>query len=343
MRRARFITFLLLCAATCPVMAADVDELIRESRQLAQEKRYGEAHAKLERAQAMEPANDDVRLARAYLYYYEGAYDSAEEEFSGILTRHPGYADAQSGLESVRAAREGDGEFVWQADMGYEWSGFERSAQPDWNNQFLQLTRFFNGKSTAIHGRIERYDQFTNVDSYYQLGVSQRFTPRLTAYALAGFTPEANFRPRWRMKGGAELRLNELETAGMPLWLTLDAQHDEYRTTDVHNVTPGLRIEIADHWALSGKMIGVHEQGTKTVYGWTARLDGVIMPGLRFYTGYADAPETVAAVTVDTQTIFGGFAYDIDDARTLYLGYTHDDRERSYIRHAVNASVSLRF
>jgi YaiO family outer membrane protein len=338
-----FLAGAFTCSSLLPAHAQTVTDLLAQSRILAGEKRYEEAHQTLERALAIEPKNDDIRLLRGQLYYYQGDYEAAEAEFTGILSRHPEYVDAKAALERVQTARDSGGEFRWQADAGYEWSGFERRNQPDWNNQFLQLTRFFDGRATAVHGRIERYDQFTNIDSYYQLGVDHRFTPRLMGYVATGFSSGADFRPHWRVKGGGGFRLSEMEIQNMPLWLTLDMQHDEYQSTEVSNINPGLRMEFSDSWALGSKIIAVHEHGAKTVYGWMARFDGQIMPGWRFYTGYADAPETVAAVTVDTQTMFGGFAYDIDDARTLYLGYTRDDRENSYIRHGVNACVSFRF
>ena len=56
-----------------------------------------------------------------------------------------------------------------------------------------------------------------------------------------------------------------------------------------------------------------------------------------------EEPETVAAVTVDTQTWFGGVALELTPQATLHIGYTRDDRENSYIRQVVNASISYRF
>jgi len=110
----------------------------------------------------------------------------------------------------------------------------------------------------------------------------------------------------------------------------------------VASVNPGLRIEAGD-WALSPNLVMVKQWGLPSIFGWNVRLDGPVIDGLRFYVGYADAPETEDAVTVYTASMYGGFSYDIDDARTVSIGYTHDDRQNSWIRHVANIAFTNRF
>lgn len=231
----------------------------------------------------------------------------------------------------------------WQADTGLQLSDFSRSAQPDWNQEFTQLTRFFNGRKTALHGKITRYDQFSNIDSEYEIGVDQVFAPRFNGYLYVAAAPDADFRPEWKAMGGGSVRLDNPAWQWWPVWMTLDGRYEDYNNTEATTLNPGLRIEPADRWAIAARAISIKQPDEKRVYGFDLRLDGKIAEDLRFYAGYADAPETVAGITVDTQTYFTGIAYDITPAHTLRLGYTHDDRENSYIRQVFDVSLSYSF
>ncbi|TAH34212.1 MAG: YaiO family outer membrane beta-barrel protein [Alphaproteobacteria bacterium] len=240
-------------------------------------------------------------------------------------------------------AQADDYDPVWQTDAGFEFSDFSRRNQPNWNQEFTQVTRFFDSKKMAMHGKIIRYDQFSNIDSEYEAGVDRSFFPWLNAYLYGSMAPDADFRPEWRLMGGGSLRLNDPAWNLVPVWLTLDSRYEDYSDTEVMNINPGLRIEPADRWSIAGRMISVKQRNEERVYGFDLRLDGAVADDWRFYTGYANAPETVAGVTVDTTTYFAGAAIDITQAHTLRLGYTHDDRENSYIRQVLNVSLTYRF
>jgi len=289
------------------------------------------------------PDNPDVGLVAGYLAYYQQDYETARNKFEGILDAYPGYEDARDGLENVERALRRPVPQNWSVDTGFEWSTFDRQDRPDWFNSFVQLTRRINEGRSAVHARIERYDQFENIDSYYETGISHSFGDRLYGYVRAGITPEADFRPDYRLAGGGAFRLTPPTRLAVPIWLTLDMRYDKYADTEIVNADPGLRAVFAPGWAASTKIITVNEAGKDTLYGWLGRLDGRLFDDLGFYAGYANAPETVAARTVDTVTLFGGLSLDLTPRHTLRLGYTRDDRQNSYLRHALSASVSFRF
>jgi YaiO family outer membrane protein len=232
--------------------------------------------------------------------------------------------------------------YTWQIDAGIQSSSFSRVPQQSWNQEFLQVTRFFNNRETAIHAKATRYEQFSNIDDEYEIGIDRRFSQKLYGRLYISGSPDPVFRPDWRLDGGGGLRLSH-DKAPVPLWATLDVRHDVYPIADIETVNPGLKIEPLDNWSLASRLITVSQPDAATIYGWDARLDGQIEEGKRFYIGYADAPETVAAVTVQTRTIFGGLALDVTPAYTLRLGYAHDDRENSYIRHVIDVSLSYKF
>jgi YaiO family outer membrane protein len=227
-----------------------------------------------------------------------------------------------------------------QIDTGLEVSGFSRVPRKSWNQEFLQLTHFFNDRQTAIHSKVTRYEQFSSTDEEYELGIDHRFMRSFYGHLYIAGSQDPVFRPEWRLDAGGGLLVDGLLA---PLWFTVDARHDVYPGLNIETVNPGLRIEPLDNWSFSGRLITVSQPDASTIYGWDMRLDGQFEEGRRFYVGFADAPETVAAITVQTQTWFAGLALDLTPEHTLRLSYAHDDRENSYIRHVINVGLTCRF
>lgn len=321
----------------------DSELLLAKARILAWKGDYAAAQAILTPLARAHPRDDDILLAQAALYGYEGKRDEAAASYRRILDRNPRYQDARDGLarlEKQATTREG---FEWQLDAGSEVSSFSRSSNSDWNQQFLRLNHYSADRTTVVHGQFTRYRQFDTTDQYYEAGVTHRFTPGLNGYVLAGVTPHANFRPDSRLGAGGEVRLDTPGTSSPAWWATLEMQYDRYPTGDIALYAPALRVEPAENWAVTARRILVDPETSKMLYGWLARLDGEVIHGLRFQAGYANAPEAVAGIAVDTKTYFGGIAVDLDDAHTLHLGYTRDDRQNSFIRNAIDASISYRF
>jgi YaiO family outer membrane protein len=367
-------SLLLLSIASMPV-----SDILQESRVLAEKHQYAEALTLLERAAASHPEdieiklaiirtlswkgeygkaekhltglgtthdnNPDVGLLRASLAYYRGDYKAAKAFYRAILRDYPEYTDARTGLERIERIQQTEqhADYEWQIDTGYEYSSFKRRNQPAWNQQFLQLTHFSEDKSTALYGKVTRYEQFSNIDNDYEAGLYHRFTPFLNGYAYGMISPKADFRPDYRIAGGGEVRLLSAEEGKIPVWMTLDTRYDAYTNSDVINLNPGLRVELWEGWSVSARRIMVDQQDAKRVYGEDYRIDGTIMDRTRVYVGYADAPETIAAQTIDTKTWFGGVAFELSSEITLRVGYARDDRENSFIRQVGHASISYRF
>jgi len=87
----------------------------------------------------------------------------------------------------------------------------------------------------------------------------------------------------------------------------------------------------------------VRQWGMPSVYGWNTRLDTPNWDGFHFSVGYSNAPDVENAVSDYTASFYGGASYDLTEAMTFRLGYTHDDRQNSYIRHVIDASVTIRY
>ena len=314
--------------------------------------------------------NADLLLLRANLAAYRQDHVQAVALYREVLAKAPDYEDAKAGLERELKARasntqifksqtskprisrsqiseikkpDGDPVFAWQVDSGIEFSEFSRVDQTGWNQEFLQLTRFLDERKTAIHGKITRYDQFSSTDVEYEVGIDHAVSENLNLYASGTIGMDADFRPEYWVTGGGALKITGLNDKIMPAWITLDGRHDTYEDTSILTAKLGLRIEPVAGWSIAARVIAVDQEDSRRLYGKDFRMDGILTDAIRFYVGYADVPETVAGVTVDTQTWFGGVALELTPDATLHMGYTRDDRENSYIRQVVNASVSYRF
>ncbi len=313
----------------------------------------GNYDAAEKRILALDPkfaGNADLLLLRANLAAYRGDHANAIALYREVLARAPDYEDAKAGLERVLKAQaaytqiskfkepEAEPFLAWQVDSGFEFNEFSRVDQTGWNQEFLQLTRFFDERKTAIHGKFTRYDQFSSSDVEYELGIDHIVSDKLSLYASGTVGIDTDFRPDFWVAGGGALKL-----AGIPAWATLDARHDTYEDTSILTAKLGLRLEPVAGWSIAARVIALDPEDSGRLYGKDFRLDGTLTDTFRFHAGYADVPETVAAVTVDTQTWFGGITLELTPETTLRLGYARDNRENSYIRQVVSASVSYRF
>lgn len=339
-------------------------------RVLSWQGNYDAAEKRIQELDKKYAGNADLLLLRANLAAYRQDHAQAVALYREILAKAPGYEDAKAGLERELKAQASSAQiaksqtskprisksqiseikkspdepvFAWQVDSGFEFSEFSRVDQKSWNQEFLQLTRFFDERKTAIHGKITRYDQFDSTDVEYEASIDHAFSDNLSLYASSTISMDPEFRPEYWVTGGGALKITGLNDKIMPAWLTLDGRYDTYKDTRILTAKLGLRIEPIEGWSIAGRVITLDQEDSKRIYGKDFHLNGTITDTLRFYAGYADAPETVAAVTVNTQTWFGGITLDLTPAATLRIGYARDNRENSYIRQVVNASVSIRF
>jgi YaiO family outer membrane protein len=329
-------------------------------RVLSWQGNYDAAEKRIQELDKKYAGNADLLLLRANLAAYRRDHAQAVALYREVLAKAPDYEDAKAGLEhalnavasdtqiftsQISEIEEPSGEpgFAWQVDSGFEFSEFSRVDQTDWNQEFLQLTRFLDERKTAIHGKITRYDQFSSTDVEYEAGIDHAVSDSLSLYASGTIGMDADFRPEYWVTGGGALKITGANDKIMPAWLTLDGRHDTYEDTSILTAKLGLRLEPTEGWSIAARVIALDSDVSRRLYGNDFRLDGTITDTFRFYAGYADVPETVAAITVDTQTWFGGISLDLTPEATLRLGYARDDRENSYIRQVVNASVSYRF
>jgi tetratricopeptide (TPR) repeat protein len=325
----------------------EFDLLIAQVRIFSWMGNYTKAEQVLGKLGEGKDKNVDVILLKANLAYYKHEYTDAIKLYQEVLKTAPNYNDAKIGLAQTQKAQVNiatpSDAYKWQIDLGYEHSSFSRVPQSEWNQEMLQITHFMDQNKTAVYGKINLYDRFKQTDYEYEAGITHIFKDYLNGYTLAALSPDPDFRPESKIAAGGAFRAIGREYLPTPLWITLDSQYDTYSTTRIITNIPGVRLELPYGWSISSRMIAVKPTNAQLLYGRDLRIGGVVNDRLNFYAGYANAPETVDAVTVRTISYFGGLALNVRPDTILRIGYSHDDRENSYIRQGVNCIVSYRF
>ena len=219
-------------------------------RVLSWQGNYDAAEKKIQELDKKYAGNADLLLLRANLAAYRRDHANAIALYREVLAMAPDYEDAKAGLARVLKAQaastqiskikepEAEPFLAWQVDSGFEFSEFSRVDQTDWNQEFLQLTRFLDERKTAIHGKFTRYDQFSSTDVEYELGIDHMVSDKLNLYTSGSIGVDADFRPDFWLTGGGALKL-----AGIPAWATLDGRFDTYEDTSILTAKLGLRLE----------------------------------------------------------------------------------------------------
>jgi len=315
---------------------------------------------------AADPANADAQVQLGYALLALERLDEAEHAFRAALAVAPAYADASLGLARI-AQRRGDNEAAlrelapvdpsnpeartlraqlagaagtrWSLDVDGSYSAVE-GAQPDWREGTMQL-RHQASEATAVSARVEAARRFGATDVYGEVGVEHKLSSRARAYVTLGFTPDADFRPRYQIGAGGSLRVTDGGTATV---LTLDARQAEFAAGDVQTVSPGIEQYLAGGrvW-LTARWINLFDENGDHQSGYLIRADGQVMDRLRLFAGMSDAPDTSEGIVVDTRSYFGGVSYDLDERVTLRASLAREDRETGADRTQFGLGLGLRF
>ena len=373
------IAILFSTVAITAFSQSDVADALKQARSLAVKDNFIKAHETLDELLVANPNHDDVLLEKArffswqgdfkksrqtlnkvtntenpdvqvlkgYLDYYTHDFEEAEKTFEQVLKTAPEYEDARVGLDYVRQARES--RELYRADhslsFGLAMSSFSGRSQSAWRELYTQYSRVLNDGDTVVTGHVTRYDQFNSIDNAVGFRVYQKINDDLGVYGGLNFSPGASFRPRRQLVWGGRYRVYNQQDGLLPeLWFTLDGRNSRYENSvEVTELNPGLRYEAGAGWSAAAKLITVNEEGRSRLYGNDFRFELPVYNKVRLMVGRADAPETVAGVTVDTESYYGGMTIELDPKTYLRLGYTHEDREDTYIRRVFNVGVTFKF
>ena len=304
---------------------------------------YAHARESIDRLVADFPQNPDYLLLRASWFLYRGELDSAERDYSSIVARYPDYVEAKDGAEAVRRQRAEKERGIWKLDTGGGVITFQHSGQPNWHNEYLQVTRAFDDKRLFVHARGERFSQYDKVDALYEVGATRKFSDGLYADAALSGSSEAVYKPVFRAQFGTNGRLTKENLTYFPVWALFTFQNDWYEDLENRSFSLGPQVVLAEDWSVLAKMIYAYQVDGKSTRGWITRMDGRLFPALKFMLGYSYSPDLEAASITAVDTAFGSLRYDVTDRLSMQVGYSREDRAEAYIRNIIDVGLSYSF
>lgn len=288
------------------------------------------------------PGNADILNGYAYLEYYRENLGTAESYFREVLAISPKYEDAQRGLERVLDAKAAKRENThrWRIDANAGLNSFNNSLN-DWNHQSLRIEHTPGG--VAIYGSAARFERFGLNDIQLLAGVRSDTDSKFDWNIGAGFTPDADFRAE--LTGLARLGYKfDLDNNGTVLHASLGYQIDDYALTGkIHQLSPQIMAYLDNGVILTGRAIHVMQSGVSDQTGFLVSGFAPVTDKLGARAGYANAPETVGGIVIDTETIFGGLSYKISDQTEIHGTYSRDDRQNTFTSDGVNFGITQKY
>jgi YaiO family outer membrane protein len=126
--------------------------------------------------------------------------------------------------------------------------------------------------------------------------------------------------------------------------LTLDVRQARYRIGDIQTLNPGVDQYLANGrlW-IGARWINIFDQDGRHHSGWLVRGDMLATERLRLFAGAADAPDTSEGFVTEVSSLFGGFAYDVNERFTVRASVAHDDRDTGADRLQFGLGAGIRF
>lgn len=313
-----------------------------------------------------EPNDTDALVQYGYALLELDRRAEAEQAFRKVISLAPAYADAKLGLARI-AQRRGDvagarewleslpaddpeakalrkqlathGDDRWALDAGVSTTAVSRG-QRDWREISGQLTWRASAQSSLIV-RVEDTRRFGLRDTYSEAQFSQRVSPTVSTYVLAGVTPHANYRPRWQIGGGISDAIRGGTEATV---LSFDLRTAKYDTGQVTTLQPGIEQHFSDGkaWA-TGRLI-ILVNGGQAQIGALGRLDVVAGPKMRVFAGAANAPDTSVGTVIRETSVFGGLQADLGPQQIVRFSIAHTKPQigPSRMEFAIGAGLKFR-
>lgn len=223
---------------------------------------------------------------------------------------------------------------VWRADFDVAQSKLSNGL-PEWREESVSLARRFDG--ATISARLEHVQRFGRHESYGELRVDRAFSDAWSGYLAIGGGEDVVFRPE------AALRLGAAAETGAATTLIANIIATEYASGPSQAVKLGLEHRLwRDRVALDVRWIGVSDPDGALETGFS--LGGAWRGAGRFSfrVNYADAPEFDGQGMAQIQTASLGAALDLNDATSLRISMTAEDRP-TYARSEASLGVMRRF
>jgi YaiO family outer membrane protein len=230
----------------------------------------------------------------------------------------------------------------WRLDLDGSYSWLTQGLDP-WQEGRIGLGYVVNGRTTVSAG-VEVNRRFRLVDVLVDGRVDHRFSNRLMSYLRAGFTPDADFRPRFLAQAGGSAQIAPRAGVWGQTLATLDLGYARYNSGESK---PRVRVcsstSSAGASGLTGRLIGTISETGDRLGGYLVRTDWAATDAVTVFVGYSDAPDASEGRTFETRSVFGGIALAVTEDLTLRASLAHDERDRPYDRTTVNLGLTSRY
>ena len=314
----------------------DADLLRRLASVDAADRDLTAAQQTIDRALALAPDDADIQLARANILLWRGKLDEARTQAGVVASKRPGYpglaefAAAAAALEDrqrLRVQSMSIGQSVSRAD-------FDMADATTWTTQQAAIVLGLNELDRATL-EIEREDRGL---------VDTRLAARLDfaagehrIYLTGSATPEADFRERWSLGAGAEVRLADRSE------LLVGIRHADYRFDDVTILRLGLRQRLTPSLSVTGETIQLFGGGEDYRFGGSLRADVTPVSGPSFFLIAAMYPDAEVDGTRQLRSVAAGTAISLGSGLSLRLAGEYENRKDSYERVGANAALVWSF
>lgn len=369
----RFLDAMRTLDAALETYPDDVSLKLARARVLSYQGIYGEAIAQTNSILDDDSTNLDARNLRARIYFYQNRYAQARQDYETVLDYEPDNLEAVVGLYDVALAQgddTGTEQRLLQAQqiapdhidvrlreqrlntpiqrpnrlsLSGARSEFDRAGIALWYDRALDYRYALgSGDEIILHG--EHAHRFGTHDTLLEAGYRWARNGSVPIELAVGKTRDSDFLPRQRVRLSAEFDLFDASQTLGATTLGLNLFHATYQNGDVNRVSLDFTHYLlgVNAWLTPGLGLVRDQDGDQNL-SWNLGAHWQTGPRLRLGYQYTDAPETENTITTKTQSHHLYGLYQLSDSWALRLDYSESDRENSYVRENLSASLLLRF
>lgn len=310
----------------------NADLLRRLAAAQAADRDLAAAQQTIDRALALAPEDADIQLARANILLWRGNLDEARKQAGVVAARRPGYPGLAEFTAAAAALEDTQRPRVRSVSVGQSVSRakFAMADATTWTTQHAAIVLGLNELDRATL-EIEREDR-SLVDT--RLAGRLDFSAGQHRIFLTGSaTPEADFRERWSLGAGAELRLADRTE------LLAGLRHADYRFDNVTVLRLGLRQRLTPSLTVTGETIQLFGGGEGYRFGGSLRADVTPVSGPSFFVIGAMYPDAEVDGTRQLRSVAAGTVIALGSGFSLRLAGEYENRKDSYER--IGANVGL--
>ncbi len=364
---------LQIIEAALQVKPDDTELQLGRARILSYQGVYQQAAQITNKVLAKEPNNLDALSLAGRLAFYQRQPVVAEQRFNQVLALDANNLDALLGLyDSYTQQGDNDKAQPWldraaivapthidvrtrqqpeqfnveprhQLSVGYGRSSIDRVGLSDWHDRFIEY-RHMQPNGNQQYVRVEHNSRFNTNDTMIEAGLALQQKSKLPLEVAVGVTPNVQFMPHWFARVQGSTPLTDGSGSYGTVLLTGGVQYSSYSNGATKRAQLGLEYYLpnADVW-LTPNIGMVRDQNGLDTFAWGLGINWQLGGTTRVGASYSDAPETENLVTTGSQSYSVYWRQNLGKTWVLYLSWSKAERENSYTRKTLDATLQYSF